>query len=445
MNKITLTHIPFLIVLISIFFPVFGGLLGINVVHAPTIVLVASIILLIYKQKKIVFYNNFESYLCFFIIIVLVMHLILGMGAAILSMGGYVVIYAFTFYLLLRNLKSITPYHFLSQVSIIFKIIIMSMFLEIVLILLGYQYNLELLITGYKDYNGAEILRYFGFWSFYGGLNSMLIGSQIAGMISLFSTIWFINARFCHKEKYSNKTNLLWIILSLLLLIITINVTNSILLLSAIFIFIFSQLRKYRITLSFILISSATYFLYLSVKNGYLFHRVFNNRQVNLWQSADFYNYYGILHEVIHLTTIEYYVYVFTAPLRVLLSENLFNQLFGVGNFYANTQVFIGGDFAYGSAILFSGIIFVSLFTIYILLLLFKNINIKKYNSLEQRAWVFIGFSSALISFLFLLSTIHYGQAFTNSGVTVIFSFLIAIANYSRYRFNSLLISENEY
>ena len=61
MNKITLTHIPFLIVLISIFFPVFGGLLGINVVHAPTIVLVASIILLIYKQKKIVFYNNFEA------------------------------------------------------------------------------------------------------------------------------------------------------------------------------------------------------------------------------------------------------------------------------------------------------------------------------------------------------------------------------------------------
>ena len=181
-----------------------------------------------------------------------------------------------------------------------------------------------------------------------------------------------------------------------------------------------------------------SFLLYLAIKNNYLFERVFNNRQVNLGVNTEFWNYYGILSEVQYLTTMEFYIYNFMAPVKVFLSESLFNQLFGVGNFYAGSRIFIGGDFAYGSAILFSGAVFVSLFTIYIFYLLFQNRNLQNYTSLEQRSWLFIGFSAALISLLFLFSTIHYGQAFSNPGVTVIFSFFIAIANYSRFRSTSL-------
>ena len=261
----------------------------------------------------------------------------------------------------------------------------------------------------------------------------------------MFSTIWFISARACYKKKYFHKTGFFWIILSILLLALTLNVTSGILLVSAIIIWQYYQLKRYKLFIFLLSFSFISSLIYIYISSGYLFSRVFNNRQVNLTGNREFWNNYGLLHEVENLTTIQFYVYNFIAPLKVFLSESYFNQLFGVGNKYVGNQIFIGGDFAFGSMILFNGIIFSFLFAISIVYLLFQNINIYRYDSVDQRTWQFIGFSCALISILFLISTIHYPQALSNLGGSVVFSLFIALASYAKFRFNSLLISENEY
>jgi hypothetical protein len=255
----------------------------------------------------------------------------------------------------------------------------------------------------------------------------------------LFSIIWFIVSRACSTEKYLQKPSLIWVIVSVALLVITINVTNTFLLVSAILIWIFNEIKKYRLFKFSLVLSFALFIIYFAISRGYMMTRVFNERIVNLAKyQKDSFEEYGILSEVEYLTTTQLYFHNFIAPLQVWRSENLYYQLFGVGNRYYGSQVFIGGDFGFGSAILFTGIVFPILFLIAVSSTLYQNLNIHQYNSVEQRSWEIVGFACALISMLFFLSTIHYVQAFANPGVLVLFALLLALANYAKFRFNSL-------
>jgi hypothetical protein len=100
-------------------------------------------------------------------------------------------------------------------------------------------------------------------------------------------------------------------------------------------------------------------------------------------------------------------------------------MLIGSGNSIDGTKEFVGGDFAYGSILLFGGFLFTFFFTFLIFKLLYNFLNLKISNKFEEK--IFQYFSLVVILLFFSLG--HYGQAITNSGIILFFAFHISIAN----------------
>jgi hypothetical protein len=259
-----------------------------------------------------------------------------------------------------------------------------------------------------------------------GGLNSVFLGSQLAGTISLLSYIWFSFTKKLNNF-YNFKEFAFWKYLSLFFFIISITGTNFFLLLIFLLLSGFKYSKNLIYKFCFVFISTSLFFLIIYlIENEIIYSRIFNSRYINLQPSAlEVHKNTNTLDIVTNLTTFEYYLFAFFSPLRLWSEQSLFTMLIGSGNSIDGTKEFVGGDFAYGSILLFGGFLFTFFFTFLIFKLLYNFLNLKISNKFEEK--IFQYFSLVVILLFFSLG--HYGQAITNSGIILFFAFHISIAN----------------
>lgn len=435
-------NIPFFIVFLSSLFPLLGALLNFNIYHLPA-GLIASIGLILISQRKLVVKKNIlTTVVAPTFLILLVIQVITGRGFVILGVGGYVLIFALIFFVLFTTETGSSLQSMVHGISFLYKFFLIGMLIEAALIMLGLQPQLVSILTsnnspGYKDYNSADVLRYFGLMQNAGGLNSVLLGSQISGMLSLFSAIWFVGIRKFRAKELVVDYSKFWIVLSCLVFLITVNGLNFLLLTLAGSAYLLFSVKINRVKVACLLGLSIAG-LYLLIVNDLVFSRILNENLIHLQPSdIEISRKYGILDEVQALTTKDYYIYQFSSPIRNWFAEGWVNKLFGVGaQYFLNDDNFIAGDFGFGVGMLSSGALWISIFSLAVIGSCLPALKGPKLGSNEGRSWSVLGAMNALITLLWLASTIHYNQAFANPGGMTLFALHFAATLYCRYRYS---------
>jgi hypothetical protein len=293
---------------------------------------------------------------------------------------------------------------------------------------------------GYKNYNGADVANFVATFFEYslnaGGLNSVLLGSQIAGMLSLFAIIWFIGIK--KSEISVSKTDHpdLWLFLSFAMLIITINGTVFLLLILAIIIHGIFINKKNRV-LFLCGISSVLVGFYFSVLAGYLFPRMFSDSIIILDPvTTTILSDYGKLSEVEGMTKWDYYIFEFTSPVVIFISSGWVSKLIGAGaQYFRTTSDYVAGDFGFGYAMLASGLIWMVALVATLFITCFPALRLEASGSNDRKLWSVLGSINGLIALLWLFSTVHYSQAFVNAGGIMLFALHLALTVYCRKRY----------
>ena len=439
-------NIPFLIVFLSSLFPLLGALLNVPAYHLPAGSVAVAVILILITQKKIAVRKNILTMLVApMSFIIFIMQLIIGHGFVILSTGGYVLIFMLVFFTFFSMGTGSSLISMVRGISYLYKFFLITMLIEAVLIMLDLQPRLVAIFPGYKNYNSADILRYFGLMQDAGGLNSVLLGSQIAGMLALFSAIWFWGIRTFKDQGLAVGHSGFWIVLSLLVYLITVNGTNFLLLLLAGGIYVFLVNKKHRVKLlcGFMALIIG---VYLAIDKHIILNRVFNKDLVHLQPSdLEIYERYGILDQVQDLTTFEYYIYEFYSPVKRWLVEDWVNELFGVGaQFFLDDLYYVAGDFGIGIGMLSAGALWIAMFSCAVIYSCISALTKVEAGSNERQLWSKLGAINAMITLLWLASTVHYNQAFANPGGMTLFALHFAVTVYSRYRYWQYKLRDNQ-
>jgi len=437
-------NLPFFIVTLSSILPLIGASLNVNVYHIPFLISVAAICLVIAKKQEFVFRKNIlTTRIVPVLFLIIVLQVATGRGFVTLAVGGYVIIFATIFYEFFSNGKLNAPVILVRGISSIYKILLVGMLLELLVISMGFQHNLTSIFSathspGYKNYNSADVLRWFGVFKDIGGLNSILLGSQIAGMLSLFSTIWFFSVSRLKWEGIKQSRVKKWMYLSIFLYIVTTNGMNLLLLFIALAVYVWWVSKRKKLHL-FLLVAGFVILGFL-IENGYLLSRVFNTNIVHL-QAADIASAakVGLLNEMAEMSTRGYYVLQFASPIIEWLKQDWVNKLIGVGkSFFLNEENDIAGDFGFGIGMLSAGMLWAVIFSSAVIIKCTQAIKItgKRWNKGQE--WSALAMINAMITFLWLASTIHYNQAFANVGGMVIFALHFAVMLFCSDRYLKL-------
>lgn len=436
-------NIPFVIVFLSSMFPLLGAFFNFNVYHLPAGLVSVAIGLILISQQKLVIKKDILTTLAApALLTLLATQVIMGHGFVILAVGGYVLIFTLVFFVLFSTGAGSSLISIISGISSLYKFFLIGMLIETAIILLGWQPQLGSIFSAangpsYKNYNSADVLRYFGFFKDAGGLNSVLLGSQIAGMLSLFATIWFAGIWKLKLRGSAIAHSGFWFKLSILVFLITVNGLNFLLLVLAGGIYTFYFSKKNRVILA-CLFGILIAVIYIAIANGFIFSRIFNQDLVHLQQTdIAIGQKEGNLDELQNLTTMGYYVAQFASPVISWLAQDWVSKLLGVGApFFLNDDNNIAGDFGFGIGMLSSGVLWVSVFLLAVFVSCIPALKEAEIGSNERQLWSVFGAINALITLLWLASTIHYNQAFANPGGMTIFALHFAATVYCRYRYS---------
>jgi hypothetical protein len=419
------------LILFSTLTPILGSILDISFFNLPflILVLITSIILLSNDYKfKIEYDLLFTTFLI--TIISLIFSVLFSRGFTILALGGYVILSSFLFQNIYLLHKKLAIKNILNFFNFFYKCFLIILAIEFFLVLNGYQEFLNFILDGkpsYKNYNGFDVGRFFSSkFDYIGGLNSIFLGSQIAGTISLLSFIWFNTTKKLNFFYYFKKFAF-WKYLSLFFFIVTLNGTNFFLFLILLLFLVFNYFKNFINKLFFLFILTLFFCLiFYLIENEIILSRIFNSRPINLDQSAvTLHSNTNTLGIVSNFTTVEYYLYSFIRPVILWNEQSLFTKLIGSGNSIDGLNVFVGGDFAYGAMLLFSGFLFTFFFTVLILKSAYNLLILKHSNQFEEKFFQYF----SLVVILLFSSLVHYGQAITNSGIILFFAFHISIVN----------------
>ena len=428
--------------------PALGSLINFNIYHLPIFIGGAAILLICCLKpdsRPILITGNLEAATCILFILIII-QVLTERGFSIISAGGYVVLMTVIFLSILKN-QSPALETIIRWISLIFQFLMISLAIELVIIILGKQETLTQLFyadvtTHYKNYNPADFIHFLGLAPDSGGPNSILMGSQVGSMLSLFSALWFF---YLGQQPFylQNKTcSLRWLLFSALLLLLTMNGTTGFLTILGIAIpYFFSRNRRQK-TKALIFISIALLILYFLISNGYLFERVFSNElatfpqeTVNLFKKSD------IEYETKDISVIDFYLFIFFRPVQLWLDSGTSDQFLGSGNnFFLNEDLYIGGDFGFGSEVLLkTGLIWGCTFLLLILSICWPVLTTSADSKRKDYCWIGLAKFSALVGFLWLASLIHYTPAIQNAGGYVLFSLSLALVIYCQFRASSLL------
>jgi hypothetical protein len=426
-----ISNIPFHLTLASSLTPIIGSLLGLSLFHLPFFLLIFFIlILLITKGYSFTIKIDFLFFVFVTMIVSLSINLILLRGFTILAMGGYVIFFAFLFQNFFFNNRQVDLKNFLNFLNFFYKSFLIILLIELVLIIGGFQPLLGKFLDGipsYKLHNSFDVGRFISsYFDKISGLNSIFLGSQIAGTMCLISFVWFHSMKKLNYFYNFNQFRF-WKYLALFLFIVSITGTNFFVMLILIVISSYKYFKRLSSkifnTLLILILIGGVYYL---IENQIIYSRIYNLNPLRLPIShLEIYERTGTLQEVLNLNRFEYYIWSFFKPVQLWFEQNLINQLFGTSDSIDGTKVFVGGDFAYGSILLFGGI----LFTISYTLIIFRFIYYFLINEMLNNFHVKILQYVVSVIVVLFFSLVHWGQAITNPGIITFFALHIAIAN----------------
>jgi hypothetical protein len=437
-----ISRLPFLLVFAACLLPLASSWINRSLYHLPASLVAAALVVTMTQLplRKIRIFNQGLLFFAGWVLVtMLAVHVSTGRGWVILANGGYVIMFALVFCVMLANGDGVSLRSMVHATSFLYLFLLFSLVAEAVLVFLGMQPVIAGWLNStnapnYKVSNSADILRFFGFMKDAGGLNSVLIGSQIAGMLSLFSLIWFLAVRKLNASGDDYARSRPWIALSVGVLLLTVNGLNFLLLVLAAGGYLFFSIKRKWIAVGVIAVAVLT--LYEMVTHGLLLARVFNEDLVHLQpEDIEMYTAFAILSEVASLTTYEYYIFQFANPVLYWFDLGWIDQLIGVGaQHFLTTNKYIAGDFGLGVAMLSSGLIWIAAFLAAIGGICVPALKVIRTGPQEFQNWSVLACANALICMLWLASTIHYNQAFANAGGMTIFALHLSLTAYCRYR-----------
>lgn len=442
----------FKMTLIFILFPGIGAFFNLNTYHLP--IFIGGFILL---TLCVIRSNSFSfkvpkllelPAIVFFII--LIIHIFLDKGFGILSAGGYVLVMAVIFFSILDK-QSPSIETIVKWISLLFQILIVGIGIELIIILIGKQSALTELFYSettihYKNYNPADLIHFMGLAPNSGGANSLLLGSQIAGMLCLFSTLWFFFLSRLLNNSYEKKGVILWLFISIIFLFATMNGTTALLTLLGFSIpYYLSKNNRYKI-ISLILLLIFFIFLIFLISQGFIFSRIFSDEPVSFSREAlDIFERTGLTPEIKDISVIDYYFFIFFRPIDLWLNSDFLSQIFGLGKEpFLNEDIYIGGDFGFGSEILLkTGLIWACMFSWAVLSICYSIYSLPHKLLKSSNAWLVLAKINALFSFLWLVSLIHYTPATQNAGGYSLFGLSLALVIYCKHCAIKILGNEN--
>lgn len=441
--------LPFWLVLISALMPMICSLAGAYSYHLPAYLVlgVGSLITISARNDFRIAFCRQLNWAIVLMALLLMLQVLTGRGFVILGAGGYVLIFALFFYNLFLtgnvSLATVTR-----GISLLYKFFIIGLIIETLLIICGQQPLLSAIFNssnapGYKDYNQADVLRMLGLFQDMGGPNSVLLGSQIAGMLSLFAVIWFFFVMKSESEQKITSHPSLWLVLSLAMLLVTVNGTVFVMVALAITIDRLFIRKQQRVAL---LVSMSLLFLglYALVSQGYLFKRIFSDELALTAYQLQMFIPYGLDQKLKEATVFDYYVFSFLSPVYLWLSAGWIDKFLGVGaSFFLNDQVYIGGDFGFAADVLLkSGLVWAITFLTTILVICSSSLKLITTGTKDLQSWSGLGSVNALISLLWLFSTVHYNQAMQNPGGVMLFAMHLALVMYCHRRSHAFFVPQ---
>jgi hypothetical protein len=279
------------------------------------------------------------------------------------------------------------------------KFLMVFLLIEFSILILGYQPMLKSFFPGYKLYNPFDAQAFLGL-SDLSGPNSIFLGSQIAGTISLVASLIFF---YLFKNKVKN--SIFWFLLSTFLFLVNINGTNFLLL---IFILVMS-LRKSDLWSKVSLLSGLILIIYFSINFG-IFDR-FIHEDPNSWVMKN-----------TGMSNSQYYLYAFLSPVLFYIKSDITTLLFGLGSeqyTFFGSRLDFESDFGFFVAVILkNGLVWTFIF-LYYLFSLFKHPGDSRSNDFK--------FILKLCILAMFISSVHYAQIFVNLAVTVFLSYLISL------------------
>tara|TARA_Y100000739_G_C20609700_1_gene467798 strand:- start:1387 stop:2697 length:1311 start_codon:yes stop_codon:yes gene_type:complete len=419
-----ISNIPFIFVFASLFFPIISAYT--QSLFISYLIDISIFLIFIYF---LIFVKNFNLKRNYIILILspILFHTLfmsmLGKTIANKSIIGLLILTYIFFIFLIKGDPNNQAKNIFKQIQYIYIFLIGGLLLEALLRITGFGdmlfYPISTLnatnqsIKLYKFYNAAYLFQYLGFKDMT-GLNSILLGSQIASQIIANGIIIFSPIYLKAKEKLISDKNFLFFA-SLIFYPFVATLTSNLILVLIFFVVLFilpnsklnnylSQIKTFLITIiSFPFLSSLILF--------------------RISSQSDFTSYYK----------------TFIAPVDEFLKLDLFSKLFGVGLTelqYVDTS----GDFGLGILIINIGLLPVSFLLISFLFLFKKtifNINLAKNQSIQNNPWVYLASVNILCATSWVISLVHYTPAIELGG-RQIFAFHLAIAWLSLYRLKKI-------
>ena len=398
------------LVLIFTFLPMVGAYYGGKIfVFLPLIFSSIFMLILSVKKSKIsIFYLSPKYY---FIIILLALitlyQYLIGIG---IPQGGVIILFiqVFIFYQILMLSKTTALQNFTNVIVTVYFVQIIYLYFELILRANGYEFIfLELFdkqhpfMKGFKDYNTAPkiLTEIIGIR----GLNSSMLGSQIASIFTLVSTILFLMLKQTYKDKKLFYNFLFFA--SLILYLLSMTQTSNVII---IIIIIFSLILRFKIlffkrNFFYTMLGLAAVF-YIAISNGISFKQIIFFKT---YTSEDF----------------EIYLNLFLNPLNEYLDLTIHEILFGIGRaqwiYDASTDL---GFFA----ILFRvGIIFFIIINLSLIIFIYDKYKYYKFLNKVNLEQSFFCLFNILAVIIYFFSLIHYTNVI-ELGARELFAFHIA-------------------
>lgn len=442
----------FKITIIFILLPGIGALFNLNTYHFPVFI-GGFILFCLYAIRSNSFSINIPKSLeipVLIFYIILIIQILTDKGFGIVSAGGYVILMTVIIYGIIRkqmpDIETIVKW-----MGLLFQILIIGIGFELIIILMGKQSILTELfnsesIAYYKNYNPADLIHFMGLAKNSGGANSILLGSQIAGMLCLFSTLWFSLVLYFPNLSKNKKITKYWLFVSILFLLATINGTTALLsTLGFSVAYLLSKNKKQRVNAYFLILFVLIVF-YILISQGFIFNRIFSKESVTFSQEAlEIFNRSGLEERIKDIAVIDYYFFIFFRPIEIWLQSDLFSLIFGSGNnLFIDDENYIGGDFGFGSEVLLkTGLIWAFTFSWAVLSNCFSIYSLQYRPVKSSNEWSALAKIFAILNLLWFTSLIHYTPATQNAGGYSLFGLTFALAIYCKYRFTKILDNEN--
>jgi hypothetical protein len=442
---VKLSSVPFWVVFGCCLTPMMGALVNVATLHvAAGFVLGCWIIsMLLGAHISQISIPRYQLVLLLLMSSLLLIQASTGRGFVVLIGGFYVLALSFVFYQMLKAGIGASLDAIVRSVSLLNKFFVVGLVVEFIIIVLGGQIFLsELFATtealAYRLTAQADIPRMLGIFDRQGGLNSLLLGPQISGMLALFALIWFLGIKRLDPKGSLEKNRRIWVCVSALMYLACLNGTVAAMTLLAILMYGLFINRRIVLPVTVGLIALVG-IVYILIVNNLLFERIFSGGrafvpQEHLEKVPEYLQIQGA-------DTLDFYIFAFTLPFTIYNFIDWTDILLGVGAEAARTDyVFLGSDLGFFvDVVVKSGAIWAVLFVMAMLFICFPSLSLpgRTERNLEFARWRILASLNAFLCVLWLASTAHYNQALTNSGGAMVFALHLALVMYSAMRAKS--------